>query len=314
MPQGVSMAWNYYFKDRAGVQNGPVSFEELLAVARAGRIAPDCLVWPEGGAPKAARDVPEILAALNARHDAALPAFAPGAGPLRPDFPVWGLFWRSLAVGLSFFLIVPAPWTAPWFYNWLAGRVILPNGRALRLESAFAPAALLFLTFAASIVAPAIFAASVAGESPPAAEREDVALVRLIGSSVEFVCSWLVLRWLTRSLRSEDGALNIRFEGGFWGFLGWNLLLGLSVLTVIGWAWVARFMARWICRNISGTHTFEFVGEGLEILWRTLVVVFGSILILPIPWLFAWIYTWMVSQIVASPAVENPALAQSAAA
>ena len=308
------MSWNYYFKDRAGDQNGPVSFEELLASARAGRIARDCLVWPEGGSPRPAGDVPEILESINARASAPTTAFAPGAGPLRTDFPVWGLFWRSLVAALGFLLIIPAPWTALWFYRWLAGRVSLPNGRRLRLESEFAPVAPLFLALALAMVAPALYAGIVAGENPSATERTDVATVRLIGSLVEFVCSWLVLRWLSRALRSEDGALNISFDGSFWAFLGWNLALGLSVLTLVGWAWVARFMARWICRNISGTHAFEFVGDGFEIFWRGVVVVFGALLIIPIPWLLAWIYQWTVSQIVASPAAEKPALAQGVAA
>lgn len=307
---GNDYSWNYYFKDRAGAQNGPVSFEELLAVARAGRIAPDCLVWPEGGAPSAARDVPEIAAAL-AGPSATL---APGAGPMRADFPVWDLFWRSLVMGFGFVLVVPAPWLALWFYRWLAGRVSLPNGRRLTLDSAFASSAALFLVFALSIVAPVVYAGAFGANDPGVAERADVATVRLIGSLVELVCSFLVLRWFVGSLRSVDGALNLRFEGGFWPFLGWNLLLGLSILTIVGWAWAARFMARWICRNIAGSHAFEFVGPGLEILWRGAVVMVGSLLILPIPWVFAWIYNWTVSQVVAAPMAENPALAQGVAA
>ncbi|MBB4198188.1 hypothetical protein CCR94_08685 [Rhodoblastus sphagnicola] len=286
------MTWNHYFKDRTGAQNGPVSFEELLIVARAGRIAPDCLVWPEGGEPRPARDIPELAAAINA------PA---GGSPLRGDFPVWNLFWRSLVTGFGFFLVVPAPWLGLWFYRWLAGRISLPNGRRLALESAFATPAVLFLGLALSIVAPAVYAGIVAAGDPGAAERADVATIRLVASAVEFACSFLILRWFVGALRSEDGALDISFRGGFWAFFGWNLALGLSILTIVGWAWVARYMARWTCRNIAGSHSFEFVGEGVEILWRTLVVVFGSLLIIPIPWLVAWYYTWFVAQIVTAP-------------
>jgi hypothetical protein len=106
-------------------------------------------------------------------------------------------------------------------------------------------------------------------------------------------------------LRSQDGALAIRFVGGFWPYLGWNLLIGLSVITLIGWAWVLPLMLRWMCRNILGTHSFDFVGEGSGILWRVIVLIFGCLFILPIPWLFAWFYNWFVSQFVVAPAAEQ---------
>jgi hypothetical protein len=290
---------NFYFKDRAGNQYGPVSPDELLAIARAGRLAPDCLVWPEGGAPKAARDIPEIAAAM------ASPApNTPGAGPMRGDFPVFDFFVRSLAAGVGLFLVIPAPWLGLWFYRWFASRISLPDGRRLALESAFRPAAILFTGFALSIVAPSLYGGAVGGDS--AAARADVSMVQLIGSIAQIGFSYLILRWFVDALRSEDGALRIAFIGGFPGFLGWNLLLALSIFTIIGWAWVARFMGQWICRNISGSHRFEFVGAGLEILWRTLVVAVGAILIVPIPWLIAWFYAWLVSQIVATPAAEAP--------
>lgn len=299
------MAGNYYFKDRTGAQNGPVSFEELLAVARSGRIAPDCLVWPEGGDPVAARDIAELAAAINAPFgppaSGASSAYNPDASALQADFPPLGLFWRSLVAGLGLMFVIPAPWLTAWFYTWTAGRVRLPNGARLTLERPGLGAALLFVGFALSIVAPALYAGIAAADDPAAADRPDVATLRLIGSVAEMVCSYLILRWLVGAARSADGALKISFDGGFWAFFGWNLLIGLSILTLIGWAWVARYMARWICANISGSHAFDFIGAGVEILWRTLLVVFGCFLILPIPWLIAWYYNWLVSQIVATP-------------
>ena len=52
------MAWNYYFKDRPGAQNGPVSLEELVTLAKSGRVPPEGLVWAEGGEPQAAASHP----------------------------------------------------------------------------------------------------------------------------------------------------------------------------------------------------------------------------------------------------------------
>lgn len=304
------MAWNYYFKDRSGAQNGPVSLEELIEVARAGRLAPDCLVWPEGGVPKPARDIPEIVAAMRAPTNSVLA----GGGPLQADFPVWELLWRSVVFTLGIIFIVPAPWAGPWFYGWLAARVRLPNGRRLHLDSPFAASAALFFFFALAAVAPAIYTVAVGADHPGAAKGADVQAIRLVGNVVEFVCSFLLIRWFSRALRSEDGALRVGFEGGFWPYLGWNMLAGFSIFTVIGWAWVARFLMRWICRNTLGTHAFEFVGEGSSILWRTILLVFGAAFIIPIPWLAAWYYNWFVSQIVVTPGVENPALARQVSA
>jgi hypothetical protein len=303
------MAWNYYFKDRSGGQNGPVSFEELVAVARAGRLAPDCLVWPEGGEPRSARDVPELVAAMSAPATPAT-VFAAGAGPMRADFPVWDLFWRSIVAGLGLIFIIPAPWAALWLYRWLMNRVSLPNGARLALESDLARPAALFIGLALTILIPSLYGAG----DPNAGKRVDVSIVQLIGSLAQVGFSFLILRWLVGASRSEDGALRIGFYGGFWGFFGWNLLLGLSIFTIVGWAWVLRLQMRWICANIAGSHRFEFVGEGLELLWRTLVVVFGCLLILPIPWLIAWYYNWFLTQFTAAPALENPALSGSQAA
>ena len=51
------------------------------------------------------------------------------------------------------------------------------------------------------------------------------------------------------------------------------MLTVLSVITIIGWAWVYAAWMRWICRNIQGTRReVMFIGSGLEFLWRTIVV------------------------------------------
>ena len=80
-------------------------------------------------------------------------------------------------------------------------------------------------------------------------------------------------------LGTEDGTLRLSFEGGYLPYIGWNILLGLSFITIIGWAWVAKFMMQWICRNVRGTAEFDFTATGLSILWRTLVAVLLTILV-----------------------------------
>ena len=65
----------------------------------------------------------------------------------------------------------------------------------------------------------------------------------------------------------------ITFNGSFLIYIGWHVLLGLSFITIVGWAWVAVAQSRWICRNIAGTHReILFKATGLEMLWRTVVL------------------------------------------
>jgi hypothetical protein len=115
--------------------------------------------------------------------------------------------------------------------------------------------------------------------------------------SLSWILSLLLLKWFSAHASTADGRLRLSFEGGYLPFIGWNILLVLSFFTVIGWAWVVKYMYRWICRNVRGTAEFTFIGTGLAILWRTLVFVLLCILIIPIPWMMRWYARWMISQV-----------------
>ena len=92
---------------------------------------------------------------------------------------------------------------------------------------------------------------------------------------------------------------NLRFDGTYWPLLGWDLLLGLSFFSIIGWAWVMSAIMRWICRNIyMGRDQVVFVGSGWGFLWRGFVAMLGSILIITIPWLWVWYIRWIARNIV----------------
>ena len=41
-----------------------------------------------------------------------------------------------------------------------------------------------------------------------------------------------------------------------------------------------------------------FIGTGLEFLWRAIVAAIASIFIIPIPWVYRWMWQWMASQTV----------------
>ena len=77
------------------------------------------------------------------------------------------------------------------------------------------------------------------------------------------------------------------------------ILAALSILTIIGWAWVYVAQMRWFCRNIQGTRReVVFIGTGLEFLWRALVAGLACLLIIPIPWMYRWMTQWLASQTV----------------
>jgi hypothetical protein len=83
----------------------------------------------------------------------------------------------------------------------------------------------------------------------------------------------------------------------------------ISVITIIGWAWVYTAMMRWVCRNIQGTRReVVFTGAGLEMLWRTIVAFIGFVFIIPIPWVYRWMFQWLASQ---TKLVERGAMAHA---
>jgi hypothetical protein len=124
-----------------------------------------------------------------------------------------------------------------------------------------------------------------------------VRYLRLILIPVQGFLSWMTLRWIAANFSSNGRQLPIAFKGSALGYVGWYILLYLSFITIIGWAWVITAWMRWICRNIEGTQReILFIATGLEMLWRTLVFGVGAALIIPIPWVMRWYTTWYVSQ------------------
>ena len=107
----------------------------------------------------------------------------------------------------------------------------------------------------------------------------------------------MILRWIAGNLSSNGQPLPIAFNGSALTYVGWYVLMFLSFITIIGWAWVITAWMRWICRNIDGTRReIIFNGSGLEVLWRTLVFSIGCAFLIPIPWVLRWYAKWYASQ------------------
>ena len=282
-----------WFYAANGQQQGPFGEAQLRDLITNGTVRADTLVWTEGmaGWQKAA-EVPGLMA--SAGGPPVLPMGGPppmmgaGGGPghaLSADLPLWGLLGRSLVYVIGMAFVIPAPWVAVWFYRWFASRLQVPGrpnfsftGQVGDIWWAFILLALLGLV----------------GAYDPT--------YQLIAIILQAVLSWVVLRWAVSNLASNGQKIPTAFDGSIWTYIGWQLLLIISFITIIGWAWVITAMLRWICRNISGTRReILFNASGWQVLWRSIVFALLCLLIIPIPWMLRWYGQWYVSQFSLAP-------------
>ncbi|MDE2379468.1 DUF4339 domain-containing protein [Bradyrhizobium sp.] len=287
-----------WFYASEGKQQGPfpeVQFRDLIVQ---GVVRPDTLVWTEGMAGwQRAAEIPGLLgggAPPAVSHGGGMPTR--GAGPggiLSVDVGLFDLLGRSIVYVIGMLLVIPAPWVATWFYKWFASRLQVPGrpnvgfeGQAMDIWYVFMATALL----------------SYSGASGSS-------IMQLLGVVVQGLLAWMILRWIAGNLSSNGQRLPISFKGSAIGYVGWYLLLLISAVTIVGWAWVVAFWMRWICSNIEGTRReIVFNGTGLQILWRTLVFAIGCSFLIPIPWVLRWYTRWYVSQFAL---VERGAMARA---
>ena len=305
-----------YYLDAAGNQQGPVPTEEIARLIRGGMVRRDTMVWhaglpdwapagqvsefaalfaqavpprpPATSVPRAGgqAQAPRVPAAAP---DRMVPVSADGAPTdcMDSSLPVWGFFWRTLVSAVFSFLIIPAPWLNVMVYRFMTSHILLPDGRRLKFfgnggDIWYVLMALPLLSLVGSFL--------MLGMDVPAW------MVTIVRTPLTCMLLFPIYRWFTANVGSEDGSVKLAFTGGFWGFVGWWLLMFLSIYTIIGWAWVLRYTMRWMCRNVHGTLGFEFIGTGWGILWRTLAFSLGSIFVIPFPWLLRWYSVWFVRQ------------------
>ena len=297
-----------FFVDAANTQQGPVGSSEIVRLVRNGTIRRDTLIWHTGMPDWRPAGEVSGLASLFAGAAPSAPPAAPRARPPASSYapsmadarvaatfgaagsaggegliavlPVWGLFWRAVVVFIGALFVIPAPWVYTMMYRFTVENISLPDGR--RLTFAGQPLDIWYIFIGLAVL-------GLAGQFLPAA--------LLVTLPLSFVLTALVLRWVCDKVGSEDGSVRLAFTGSILGYVGWNLLMMLSVITIIGWAWVMAYMLRWVCRNVSGTEAFEFVGSGLSILWRTIVFALASAFLIPIPWMLRWYAVWFISQV-----------------
>jgi hypothetical protein len=282
------MSSQSWFFASQGQQQGPYPEAQLRGLIANGTVTSQTLVWTEGMANwQKAGEIPGLLSAVSGPPAASSPGGlaagggSHGGGPLSVDFGLWPFIWRSLVLFIGFLFIIPLPWAMLMYCRWIVSCVRVPQrpnlgftGRAVDLMWFYA-AVLLYIAAAWTQSQALNFAVNV----------------------VQLVLYWLLIKWFVANLSSNGQPLGLRFSGSFWGFVGWSLLTVISIITIIGWAWVYVAQLRWMCRHIEGTRReVIFSATGLEFLWRAVVTALCCLFIIPIPWMYRWFTRWLASQ------------------
>lgn len=285
------MAGRSWFYASEGQQQGPYPEIQLRDLIARGTISADTLVWTEGMANwQRAGDVPGLVSGASGTPVLPRQGIAPAAGgyashgdgPISIEFGIWDFFWRSVVLSFGMILIIPAPWALVWYLNWFVPCVQVPGRPALSFEGS----AMTIVPWYFGVVL-LLLAVSLLGSE----------LLNNLMIFVQVALYWLFVKWLIANLASNGQPLGLSFLGSFWAYLGFTILSGLSIFTIIGWAWVYTAWMRWVYRNIQGTRrAVIFTGTGLEFLWRAIVFVIACAFIIPIPWMYRWMFRWQASQ------------------
>ena len=275
-----------WFYASNGQQQGPLVEDQLRDLIARGAVRADTLVWSEGMAGwQKAGEIPGLMSmppgSPSMPQRGSPPVMGGGyGGAVSADLPVWSLLGHSLVYVIGIALVIPAPWAATWFNRWLVSRVRVPGRPNLEFTGNVGDIWYVFVALGLLIYI------------------EQISVyAQLVGIVVQAFLGWMVIRWIASRLSSNGQPLPVSFNGDVWAYIGWQVLMMLSFITIIGWAWVATAWTRWICRNISGTRReVIFNASGLDVLWRTLVFAIACVFIIPIPWMLRWYASWYMSQ------------------
>lgn len=280
------MAERAWFFASEGKQQGPYPENQLRDFAAKGTVTADTLVWSEGmsGWQKAA-EIPGLLSGASSppTMSGAMPrGEPPSGGQVSAEFSIWALLGRSLLLLIGTLLVIPTPWVATSFYRWFIERLRVPQRPNLGFTGKPGDIWYVFIILALCTYAGLV---------------TDVWYVPYLLLPLQAFLSWMTVRWIVANISSDGRPLSLTFEGSVWGYIGWYLLLFISFITIIGWAWVTTAWMRWICGNVAGTRrAIVFNASGWGVLWRTLLFVLGCFVIIPIPWVLGWYVRWYLSQ------------------
>jgi hypothetical protein len=234
-----------------------------------------------------ASEVPGLLTPAQR----AMPQAVPGPGgtlatggaagdAISADVGTWGLFGRTLLVMIGQIFVIPSPWTSTAFYRWFIEHIRLPNDKAVAFTGK--PGDIWYIFVLSALCG-------------YGGLMHDAAPLLLIPLTSWFYL--IILRWLFANIIWEGRRAPLQFTGTYWQLLGWTLLGLVSLITIIGWAWVFTATLRWMARNVQGSSMqLSFVGSGWGVLWRSILFALSCIVLIPIPWTFRWYTRWLISE------------------
>jgi len=203
----------------------------------------------------------------------------------------FGLLGWSIVVALAQIVILPLAWASAAYYRWFFGKLQVSDGARASFDGNaeevwgwFALVGVLWWVQQAPRLA-----------DDPGAAMGITLLVTLLVLPISAGVWLSILRWVIANANVGSGS-HLRFTGTYAGYLGWSLLLLVSLVTIIGWAWATVGMLQWLCRNIEGgERRFQFEISGWDVLWRTIALAVTAMFLIPIPWMLAWFVRWYVS-------------------
>lgn len=289
-----------WFYASEGKQQGPYPEGQFRDLIAQGVVRGDTLVWSEGmaGWQKAA-EIPGLMTGGGASP--IIPAGGPpmrgsggyagsgsaAGGSLSVDFGILDFTWRTLVMLIGSCFIIPIPWLFVWYTQWIVSCVKVPG----RPNLSFTGNAMAIVPWFFGFIVLAI----VVGYT-------GIQVLSTALYIVQIVLYWMLLKWMVANIASNGQPVGLSFTGSVLGYIGWNLLFAISIITIVGWAWVAAAQLRWTYRNIQGTRReIIFRGSGLGILWRGIVAAILCGFIIPIPWVYRWIMNWFASQTELAP-------------
>jgi len=221
--------------------------------------------------------------------------------------PAQWLGWTLLGI-VSLVVVIPYAWALAASTRWFCRHLKFSDGTTAAFRGTGGQIAGWIILYLILNVAARL------AYTPAALQRFGNALLVLPVIFYLFVAPAIILKvvhWSVSHFQLSSGP-QLSFDGSYWGVLGWLLLMGVSIYSIVGWAWAEAGFFRWYARHTHGDGIrFQFHGKGQQILWRTLVTILACVLVIPIPWMVIWYARWFIQNVsmarIAQTAMAAPA-------